>query len=179
MFINTYSTKKCWNLVQDFSESSQLRSNLRARPTSYGNHFIHTDPWPHKWKTGYYCFILSACNALCILCSDYSAHVRCFLEHSLEHLRLYLWVMSNTFNVHNYIVVAAFLHVVCIICGSCWWLAYLLLVVLHLIYRFPWLWVSTLNRLSLLNTPSSAKLAMVCHKLIVICGLVVINIHCQ
>ena len=46
---------------------------------------------------------------------------------------------------------------------------------------FPWLWVSTLNRFSLLCTPSSAKLVIIqCCKLIVICRLslfVVINIH--
>ena len=102
-----------------------------------------------------------------------SAHTGCFLEH----LRLYLWVMSILLMyIRISYTVVTFLHVICIICDSCWWLAYLLLVVRP---AFPWLWVSTLNRLSLLCTPSSAKLVIVqCCKLIVICRLslfVVIN----
>ena len=46
--------------------------------------------------------------------------------------------------------------------------------VFNLFHRFPWLWVSTSNRLSLLCTLSSAKLLKLiihCHKLIVKCRL--------
>ena len=110
-----------------------------------------------------------------------SAHAGCFLEH----LRLCLWVMSLLLMYSTYTVLA-FLHVVCIICGSCWWLAYQLLARLYVLHSHgfglaPWTGLAYCA----LPEASSAKLVKLiiiqCHKLIVIIlcrlNLFVVIIH--